>query len=79
MEADTISYASWRFLWIDNPSMKVRWSELAAWLSRSLISETSTGDVPGFSMLRCYCKVRAKIIYNIAQPSGTLSELKNDR
>ena len=68
----------WRFLWIDNPSMKVRWSEKDGF---EIIDFSLFGDVPGFSMLGAIAKF-AKIIYNIVR--GTLSwnvklHLKTDK
>ena len=68
----------WRFLWIDNPSMKVRWSKEDGF---QIIDFSLFGDVPGFSMLGAIAKF-AKIIYNIVR--GILSwsvklHLKTDK
>ena len=43
----------WRFLWIDNPSMKVRWSKEDGF---QIIDFSLFGDVPGFSMLGAIAK-----------------------
>ena len=62
----TIRYPG-RFLWIDEPSMKVRWSENDGF---EIIDFSLFGDVPGFSFLGAIAKF-AKVIYNLV--TGILS------
>ena len=62
----TIRYPG-RILWIDEPSMKVRWSKEDGF---QIVDFSLFGDVPGFSLLGAIGKF-AKIIYNIVK--GILS------
>ena len=62
----TITYPG-QFLWINNPSIKVRWSLIDGF---DILDFSLDGDIPGFSMLGAIAKY-AKIIYNIVR--GILS------
>lgn len=56
----TIKYPG-KFLWINEPSMKVRWSKDDGF---NIVDFSLFGDVPGFSLLGAIAKY-AKIIYNL--------------
>lgn len=56
----TIRYPG-RFLWINEPSMTVRWSKDGGF---DIVNFSLCGDVPGFSLLGAIAKF-AKIIYNL--------------
>ena len=73
----TIRYPG-RFLWIDEPSMTVKWSKDDGF---KIVDFSLWGDVPGFSFLGAVAKF-AKVIYNLIK--GILSysvklHLKTDK